>query len=252
VLLVEDNAVNQRVAAGLLKRRGHIVTIAEHGGEALARLDHETFDLILMDLQMPVMGGIEATTAIRAREQISGGHVRIVAMTAHAMTGDRGRCLDAGMDGYLSKPINPQMLFAVVEQQADGARAPLPTDDGVAPGRRTFDSDALLARLCGDAELMSDVIAVFLEDCPARLAAIKDAVVRQHAGDLQTEAHALKGIAANLSATALFEASQVLERIGAESRMAAAEGAWRGLSVEASHVIDALRSRTGEPFSCAS
>ena len=245
VLLVEDNVVNQRVAAGLLRRRGHDVTIAQHGGEALARLEHETFDVVLMDVQMPVMGGIDATNAIRARERVSGGHVRIVAMTAHAMTGDRERCLAAGMDGYLSKPINPQMLFAVVEQQNDdGVDASRSVDDGAsAPGRRTFDSEALLHRLCGDVELMTDVIAVFLEDCPARLAAIKDAVTRQHAEDLRAEAHGLKGIAANLSATGLFEATQVLERIGAESRMAAAEAAWRQVSVEASHVIDVLRDR---------
>jgi len=97
---------------------------------------------------------------------------------------------------------------------------------------------------------MTDVIAVFLEDCPARLAAIKSAITSRHAGDLQVEAHALKGIAANLSATGLFEAAQVLERMGAESRLAAAEGAWRQLSVEASLVIEALRNRNGETLSC--
>jgi two-component system sensor histidine kinase/response regulator len=253
ILLVEDNVVNQRVAAGLLRRRGHDVAIAQHGGEALERLDHDTFDVILMDVQMPVLGGIDATIAIRAREKVSGGHVRIVAMTAHAMTGDRERCLEAGMDGYLSKPINPQMLFAVVEQQHDDSRPSPSADQSASAGQRTFDRAALLHRLCGDVELMTDVIAVFLEDCPARLAAIKDAVNRRHAEDLRAEAHGLKGIAANLSATGLFEATQVLERIGAESRMAAAEGAWRQLSVEASHVIDVLRERLapGRELPCA-
>jgi HPt (histidine-containing phosphotransfer) domain-containing protein len=154
------------------------------------------------------------------------------------------------MDGYLSKPIDPQMLFAVVEQTA----AAIP---GAAPASvaATFDAAALLTRLCGDTELMTDVIGAFLEDCPARLAAIKDAVVRRHAVDLRAEAHALKGMAGNLSALGLFDAAQVLEQIGAESRMAAAEGAWRRLSVEASHVIDMLRQRTApavEPLTCAS
>jgi CheY-like chemotaxis protein len=209
-----------------------------------------------MDVQMPVLGGIDATIAIRNREKISGGHVRIVAMTAHAMTGDRDRCLDAGMDGYLSKPINPQMLFAVVEQRHDDSRpAPSAAAESASAAQRTFDSAALLERLCGDVDLMTDVIAVFLEDCPARLAAIKDAVTRQHAVDLRSEAHGLKGIAANLSATGLFEAAQVLERIGAESRMNAAEAAWRQVSVEASHVIDVLRDRPAAgrvPLPCAS
>jgi two-component system sensor histidine kinase/response regulator len=255
VLLVEDNVVNQQVAAGLLRRRGHAVTIAQHGAEALALLHHQSFDLVLMDLQMPVMGGLEATTAIRDREQGSGEHVRIVAMTAHAMTGDRDRCLAAGMDGFLSKPVDPQMLFAVVEQKSAGGK---PAAGAAASGltaAAVFDAGALLTRLCGDRELMTDVIDIFLEDCPARLAAIKDAIVRRHAVDLRAEAHALKGIAGNLSALALFDAAQVLEQIGAESRMAAAEGAWRRLSVEATHVIDVLRSRNPpemEPLPCAS
>ncbi|HEX3646159.1 MAG TPA: response regulator, partial [Vicinamibacterales bacterium] len=171
VLLVEDNVVNQRVAAGLLRRRGHAVTIAAHGGEALARLEGESFDVVLMDVQMPVMGGLDATRAIRAREHVSGGHLRIIAMTAHALAGDRERCLEAGMDGYLSKPINPQMLFTVVEHPG-GATSPPGVEPGpMASGRRTFDPEALLDRLCGDEALMSDVIAVFLEDCPGRLAA---------------------------------------------------------------------------------
>ena len=140
VLLVEDNPVNRRVASGLLKRRGHDVTVALHGGEALALLERNTFDIVLMDLQMPVMGGIDATIAIRAREQVSGGHVRIVAMTAHAMNSDRERCLSAGMDGYLSKPINPQMLFAVIEDGLDGSdarhrRRPAGRADDVRPRR---------------------------------------------------------------------------------------------------------------------
>jgi two-component system, sensor histidine kinase and response regulator len=120
VLLVEDNVVNQRVASGLLTRRGHHVTVASDGLEVLALLDHETFDLVLMDLQMPVMGGLDATAEIRRRELATGLHLRIFAMTAHALNSDRERCLAVGMDGYLSKPIDPRMLFAVVEQGDGG------------------------------------------------------------------------------------------------------------------------------------
>jgi signal transduction histidine kinase/ActR/RegA family two-component response regulator len=127
ILLVEDNVVNQRVASGVLTRRGHQVTIAQDGREALARLDAETFDLVLMDLQMPVMGGLEATAAIRLREQVTGQHIRIVAMTAHAMSADRDRCLAGGMDGYLSKPVDPHKLFAVVEQVIDVLRTDSPS-----------------------------------------------------------------------------------------------------------------------------
>jgi CheY-like chemotaxis protein len=120
VLLAEDNVVNQRVAVGLLERRGHEVTVVSTGVEALDRLKSSTFDVVLMDVQMPVMGGFEATATIRRAEQQSGEHLRIVAMTAHAMTGDRERCLAAGMDGYLAKPIDPAVLFAAVEKAAEG------------------------------------------------------------------------------------------------------------------------------------
>jgi CheY-like chemotaxis protein len=250
ILLVEDNVVNQRVASGLLTRRGHHVTVVQDGREALGRLDQETFDIVLMDLQMPVMGGLDATVAIRLRERVTGQHVRIVAMTAHAMNSDRERCLAAGMDGYLSKPIDPLMLFAVVEQDGDGGGV-----QTAVAGRATFDEDALRHRLSGDDELMTDVIRMFLEDLPVRLAAIQDAVTDRNAEAVREAAHALKGAAATLSAGGLFEAARVLERVGAESRMDAAKAAWRQLSVEASNVIDVLRRHSTsaeEPSSCAS
>jgi PAS domain S-box-containing protein len=117
ILLAEDNVVNQRVAVGLLSKRGHEVTIAATGRETLDALDRGTFDLVLMDVQMPDMSGYETTMAIRERETVTGAHLRIVAMTADAMTGDRERCLAAGMDDYLSKPIDPTKLFAVVEAE---------------------------------------------------------------------------------------------------------------------------------------
>ncbi len=249
ILLVEDNLVNQRVAAGLLTRRGHHVTLAQDGAEALTRLEEETFDLVLMDLQMPVMGGLDATVAIRVRERATGQHVRIVAMTAHAMNSDRERCLAAGMDGYLSKPIDPPMLFAVVEQDGNVGGEP--------PAARpvTFDAEALRRRLSGDDELMTDVIRLFLEDLPVRLAAISDAVIAKDPVALRAEAHALKGAAASLSAVGLFEAAHVLERVAAESHMEAADAAWRRVSVEACNVIDVLRQPSAsdkEPHSCAS
>jgi signal transduction histidine kinase/CheY-like chemotaxis protein len=257
ILLVEDNLVNQQVASELLRRRGHVVTIAQDGREAVSRADEELFDLVLMDLQMPVMGGLDATAAIRGREQGTSRRTRIVAMTAHAMNTDRERCLAGGMDGFLSKPIDPHLLFAVVEGTIDSGSAPPPTamTPSSVDGRATFDPEALRHRLSGNRTLMADVIRVFLEDLPLRMAAIHDAVARRDTAALSAAAHALKGAAGNLSAGGLSEAAHVLERIADESHMDAAEAAWRQLSVEASHVIDRLRRHgpsTTEPTACES
>jgi two-component system, sensor histidine kinase and response regulator len=235
VLLVEDNVVNQRVASGLLTRRGHHVTTAQDGREALDVLERETFDVVLMDLQMPVMGGLEATAAIRERERTTGAHVRIVAMTAHAMSGDRDRCLAGGMDDYVSKPIEPSLLFAAVEQE--GAPSPAPA---IAAQPVTFDEESFRHRLDGDEQLMTLVIRAFLEDLPMRLTAIQEAVNNRDADAVRLAAHALKGAAGNLSVQGLFEAARVLERVGAESRMEAAEAASRRVSIESSHVMHVL------------
>jgi two-component system sensor histidine kinase/response regulator len=114
ILLAEDNLVNQRLAVKLLEKRGHSVVLAKDGREALDLLEHETFDLVLMDVQMPVLSGLEAAALIREKEKTSGEHIRIIALTANAMSGDREKCLAAGMDAYLSKPIRVEELAALL------------------------------------------------------------------------------------------------------------------------------------------
>jgi len=234
ILVAEDNVVNQRVAQGLLTRRGHKVTVVNNGREALDALAREAFDLVLMDVQMPEMGGFEATAAIRARELASGGHIRIVAMTAHAMNGDRERCVAAGMDGYLSKPLDPRMLFSTVEDEAPAA----PAARAASPA---FDRTAALERLAGNEQMLSDVIGRFLDDCPARLNAIKAAVDAKDSDTIRREAQRLKSVASNLSASGLFDAAEILERVGAESRLDAADAAWRRLAMAASEVLTTLK-----------
>jgi CheY-like chemotaxis protein len=240
VLLAEDNVVNQRVAVGLLTRRGHTVTVANDGLETLAALEHGTFDLILMDLQMPRMGGFEATAEIRRRELLTGQHIRIVAMTAHAMSGDRERCLTAGMDGYVPKPIDPAALYESVEYDIGSfGVSPNPKPSVTLPA--SIDRDRIMKRMGGDANLFAEVIRLFLEDCPVRLAAISAAVDLNDAEQIRMTAHALKGAAGNLSATALVDATAVLERIGAEGRLPAARAAWRKLEAEAAIAMQTLR-----------
>ncbi len=134
VLLTEDNPVNQRLATRLLEKRGHHVTVARNGREALVVLEKETFDLVLMDLQMPEMDGFEATAAIREQEKGSGKHHQIVALTAHAMKGDREKCLAAGMDGYLTKPIRPPELDEILARYAS-------RKSEVAPARESVPSE---------------------------------------------------------------------------------------------------------------
>jgi signal transduction histidine kinase/ActR/RegA family two-component response regulator len=238
ILLAEDNVVNQRVAVGLLAKRGHDVTVANNGLEALAALERETFDVVLMDVQMPELGGLEATAAIRQRERDSGAYTRIVAMTAHAMSGDRERCLAAGMDDYLSKPIDPTALYAMLEHRAAASMPSIVPDRS--PSTLTIDHDLLMKRLGGDLQLRSEVVQAFLEDCPVRLSAIRAAVETHDAERIRTTAHALKGAAGNMSAQGLFDAAATLERIGAEGRIDAADAAWRTLSVAAANVIDVL------------
>jgi signal transduction histidine kinase/HPt (histidine-containing phosphotransfer) domain-containing protein/ActR/RegA family two-component response regulator len=210
VLLVEDNVVNQRVAVGLLRGRGHRVVVRANGQEAIDTLENAAFDLVLMDLQMPVMGGLDATAAIRARERTSGGRVRIVAMTAHAMTGDRDRCLAAGMDDYLTKPIAPAALFAIVEQKpAVKVAGPSPA------GHAVLDEQELLARVGGDAGLVNEVLQLFAEDAPSRLLEIEEAFAANDLTRLRRAAHAIKGAAGTIGAQALAMAALAVEQAAA-------------------------------------
>ncbi len=197
---------------------------------------------------MPVMDGIEATSAIRDRERGSDRRIRIVAMTAHAMESDRQRCLDAGMDDYISKPVNPGALFAVVEQAGRPADAVPPGSgpdaDADRPGAMaSFDEAELLERTSGSAEIAAEVMRLFLDDCPVRLSAIEAAVRGGDAEELRLAAHALKGAAGNLSATGTCQAADALERIGAEGRMDAAAAAWEHLSIEAGRLLEDLTRR---------
>ncbi len=223
VLLAEDNIVNQRVAVGLLNRRGHVVTVVTNGQEAVEAVAREQFDIVLMDLQMPVMGGIEATRAIRDRERdLALDRIRIVAMTAHAMSGDRERCLAAGMDGYLSKPTESRALFAEVEGSTTDTPVPSP-----------FDEADLLKRLHGDTALAAEIVRLFTQEFPGLSDGIRSALDRREAVAVRRAAHTLKGAAGTASATGIAEAAALIEMLAADGDLDALEGAWLRLATEA-------------------
>jgi PAS domain S-box-containing protein len=217
VLVAEDNATNQKLLLALLEQRGHRVVLTRNGREALERSAAQPFDVILMDVQMPEMGGLEATAAIRARERDAGGHVPIIALTAHAMAGDRERCLAAGMDAYVAKPLRPQELFSAIDPLvapsgqtgaggAEGAAASAPEP------ARMVDRATLLASLGGKARLLAEVVGVFLADTPAMLDRLRTAARAGTVDEIAAAAHAIKGAAGLFSEGAAFESARRLEK----------------------------------------
>ncbi len=226
VLLAEDNTVNQRLAARLLEKRGHAVCVVSNGRDALEALRNELFDIILMDVQMPDMDGFETTAAIRVSETATGGHIPIVAMTAHAMTGDRDRCLAAGMDGYVSKPLKVEELFKIIEgvvssreptvspRSCEEKRGGAQSEDRGLAQADIFDIGEAMERVDGDTNLLKEIVALIIDDMPARLADIADATARRDGDKLERAAHALKGSAGSLAAHRAFQAATRLEDIG--------------------------------------
>lgn len=217
LLLVEDNRVNQKLAMRLIEKMGHQVTLAINGREALKLLKPHSFDLVLMDIQMPVMGGVEATQKIRKSERMSGGHIPIIAMTAHAMAGDAEKYLSAGMDGYVSKPVRAGFLRAEIDRLARPHLSELPgpnhQEEEFMPNT-IFDLPELLARVENDRELMRDLLQIFKEEFPRHLQALRDAVDSLDSQKVATEAHTLKGMLSNLAASSAAGAAARLEQLG--------------------------------------
>jgi signal transduction histidine kinase/DNA-binding response OmpR family regulator/HPt (histidine-containing phosphotransfer) domain-containing protein len=244
VLLVEDNPVNQKVAKDLLSRRGHSVQVAPNGAEAVEAVSQKQFDVVLMDIHMPVMDGLTATRAIREREHASGAHVPIVAMTAGATTEDRENCFAAGMDKFVTKPFRADELYRAVESAAPGGEileveAVTSTSD---EGEPCLDWEGALKNLEGDEELLLELADMFLEQCPPTMAAIEDAISKQAAQELQRAAHSLKGSARVIGGSAAAAAALQLENIGRDAQLEAAASAFRALEVKVAELKEKLHS----------
>ncbi len=226
VLLAEDTLVNQKLAVGLLRRQGHHVVVVNNGREALRALASSPFDLVLMDVQMPDMDGLEATEIIRQQERGTDRRVPIVAMTAHAMKGDRERCLEAGMDGYLAKPIRASALFATMAEVVGESQVapPQDTNGGVSP---MVDWGAALNAVQHDRDLLREIVEAFLEEYPTLLLRVKQAVEHECSHDLACAAHALKGSMRNFGETPPFVEALELEVL---ARSGATQGGLRHLA----------------------
>src|SRR6266852_1844795 len=230
VLVAEDNAVNRKMAVRLLEKRGHAVVAVEDGREALAALDRQPFDLILMDVQMPGMDGFEATAAIRAREETR--RIPIVALTAHAMQGDRDRCLKAGMDAYVAKPVEAEELFATIEQLASGKKREDAEERPREASADVLDRDTVFTRVGGDPELLLEMVSVFRDESAKLLHEIRRGVSRRDSTAVERAAHSLKGALAALAARAASEAALRLESIGRERDLSGVDEALSALEHE--------------------
>lgn len=230
VLLAEDNAINRQLGVRLLEKLGHDVTVAKSGVEAVALWQSRPFDVVLMDVQMPEMDGFEATAAIREREAGANRRIPIIAVTAHAMKGDRERCLDAGMDDYVTKPIQmPELLRAL---------------DDIVPHESvdatSLDRDALLNRVSHDVELLRELAGLFKEDAPRLLTEIREAIGNGDANRIERAAHSLKGTAGNFGAYQTAAAAGRIEVFGKNGDVRSAAAALPRLEETLNHFQPAL------------
>ncbi len=232
ILLAEDGLVNQQVASRLLEARGHSVTIANNGREAVTLVEREVFDLVLMDGQMPELDGYEATKAIRLREKTTGGHIPIIAMTANAMKGDRELCIDAGMDDYIAKPIRSTILYEMVEAitPARPRSEEVPVESG--SSEVVLDWDAAVRRFGGRSDLLTEVVTVFLKECGQLMPAIRQAIDEGDGRKLRRLAHSLKGSADAFAAGPAVAAARRLERMGEDGTLTNADEAFTILQTE--------------------
>jgi CheY-like chemotaxis protein/HPt (histidine-containing phosphotransfer) domain-containing protein len=260
ILLAEDVKINQRVAAGMLEHLGYAVDVASTGHEAVAAATDRAYAAILMDCQMPEMDGYAAASAIRDREP-PGQHTPIIAVTAHAMQGDRERCLAAGMDDYLSKPFRPAELAAMLRRWVPASSVPAADGPSTAPDASGGDTapqcampaplpasalldPAALARL--QPEVAAEIVALFEEDAPARLVALQGAVADDDAEALWREAHALRGEAATIGALMVRDLAAQIEQHGRQGSAADATDLLRdlGAALDQTLALAADRMRT--------
>jgi signal transduction histidine kinase/DNA-binding response OmpR family regulator len=250
LLLAEDNRVNQAVATRLLEKMGYTVVVADNGRAALSILATQPFDVVLMDIQMPEMDGLTATRRIRESERSTPYHLPIVAMTAHAMKGDRELCIEAGMDEYVSKPINSEALkraLAIVlpgrndaVTQTNLTRTAV-NEHATQACTVTWERGKTLERLGGDEKLFHEVIGIFLEEVPQHMASLKQAIVQQNAKAIEEISHKLKGELGYLGIAEVSQIVRELEELGRKSDLGGVAGLYAVFEAQLSEVLTSVR-----------
>jgi len=239
VLLAEDNAVNQTLLVCPLEQRGHKVFVAGNGREAVRAWERQPFDVVLMDVQMPEMDGLEATAQIRAQEKCQGQHTPIVALTAHALQGDRERCLAAGMDAYLTKPVRTDDLFRVLQSIADSS-IPEPTEDEV------LDRVEMVQRVGSDRILLGRLVELFAQEGPRLLAELRAALAAGVSSRLRVAAHCLKGMVGTLGGKAASVEAERLEALAAAGEVAQARRDYAALEQAVARLQTSLTDLASE------
>jgi two-component system sensor histidine kinase/response regulator len=248
ILLAEDNPVNQRVALHILQKAGHDVLAVGNGRDAVDALTAEPFDVVLMDVQMPEMDGFEATDAIRTREQITGQHLPIIAMTAHAMKGDRERCLEGGMDDYVSKPVHASKLLEVIQKYASHSTPATDPEASAATAGdpAVFDRRTALDRVNGEEELLNEVIELFLSDAPGRLAEIRVGLEHADSKSVEIAAHSLKGAAGYIGAERVSSQALKVEELARHGELSTVPDEFGKLELEVEKLKEAVAHLTPE------
>ena len=239
ILLAEDSPTNQLIAVSNLKKAGHTVHVADNGREAIQALAEGEFDLVLMDIAMPEMDGLQATRTIREREKESGCHIPIVAMTAFATKEYREKCLEAGMDAYIAKPVSPDELCRVIEpflRGADLGEAGLGGLGKPPRSRSPVDLGEALEVVGEDVELLQAVVEMSLEECPEQIEALRKALTGQDALGVEDAAHRLKGVLGNLGGLVAQDVAQCLETMGEEGNLDGGLAALEELETEIGRV----------------
>jgi PAS domain S-box-containing protein len=226
ILVAEDNIVNQRLATRLLEHEGYLVEVADNGRQALEMLDHSHFDVVLMDIQMPELDGLQATAQIRKKERGSLQRLPVVAITAQTSQADRQQCFEAGMDAYVTKPVRVPELMSTIESVVPGGS--LMDDDkqqraSVEEQLHQLDESLALSRVGGDFDLLREVVELFLSDYPQSLEKIRAAVEARDPSELEHHAHSLKGSVSTFGAKEAFEAALELEKKGRSGDLSDAE-----------------------------